>query len=137
VTKICDSSRVVLDNEKLVLSHYEAKMDDPGSIGRQWLTHMLSNGKFESVDRLVVGKGMKVKLKEANFPPHHEDFTKYCRTAAASSSKRLVTYDSDYTAKKKKLLKKLLGLAVQTAEGALLVVHGSCGDAKCMAPHAT
>lgn len=134
LTHDCKSAKVVLDDENIIESHYVNKVTDPLAVGRRWLAHMLASGKFEKVRRIRNPSGIRAELRKAKFPPENEDFMKYCRAAAASSSKRLVTHDSDYDdAKKRRVLRRCFGLEINDAIVAARAVHDSCSDPQCTA----
>lgn len=94
--------QIVIDDEGLIRHQYDTKLG-PLSFGREWVRFMLERGKFSKVHRARIPEGVRVDLEEAHFD--REDYKVYVRTAAASVSRRIVTYDDDYSPEVRRILR--------------------------------
>lgn len=105
---------LVLDSEDLIRTQYERKMPDAQVAGRAWIVHMVLSNKVKRVKRAYISRGVREELRDVGIVG--EDLNYYVRTAVASSDKRLVSHDSDYSSPACRLLKRRLSLTVHTAE---------------------
>ncbi len=112
---------LVLDMGERIRSQYERKMVH-GTLGHEWVRQMAKADKISIVKLGQFNRGVRTALKQAHFDP--EDF-KYVRTAAESCSKRLVSYDPDYSPKVRRILKsRVVGVVVQSATEATCYLTG-------------
>ncbi len=107
-------ARLLMDDRGRINNQYSSKMVQ-GTVGHSWVRQMATKGKVVFVRWRRMDRGTTTKLKEAHFDP--ED-VKYVRTAAESSSKKLVSHDPDYSPSVQRVLKKRMSVQVLDANAA-------------------
>jgi hypothetical protein len=119
----CGLIYLAMDRGKIIENHYASKMQ-AFDLGMMWVMQMGKVLRINECSRCTAPHPLLAKLSELGFPVRNEDFTKYVRTAGGSSSKILVTHDTDYRAPVRRLIKRELGIEVVTAERAIEIIKG-------------
>jgi hypothetical protein len=112
---LAPSARLVMDTGGLIEQQYSDKTGT--AFGASWVRLMGSRSKIVYVERASVDRGARTELNEAGFRISHEDFKHFVRTAAAASSKILVTHDPHF-AGVRRILRRRLGVSVSSASEA-------------------
>lgn len=109
--------QLVVDDEHLIETQYDAHLRKT-PIGKYWLIHVRSAGKFIRVPRRFLDRSIRKRLAECHFD--REDLRNYVRTAASSPSKTIVTHDGDYSGRVVLVLKRHVDhdMRIETAEEA-------------------
>jgi len=94
---------LALDEKGKIKYQYDKNLK-PGTYGEFWLKQMASQDKIRHIPWQRFAKGTKTALQEAHFDT--EDY-KYVETAAFTECKTISTHDSDYSARIRKILKKI------------------------------
>lgn len=103
-------AEIVIDDGGKIAQHYSTKIHK-GDFGFEFVQRM-SSSRVQSTKRASLNSGQKAALQAAGIPLNNEDYKNYIRTTAGSPTKILITFDSDYTSERVKVIKKILGVAV-------------------------
>jgi hypothetical protein len=105
----CHKLLVAID--PYIQQEYNDKMR-PDRFGQYWLTAMAKHGRVVSRDRIDIKRAVKRELLD----DLHFDSgdIKFVRLALVTEAKRIVAEDDDYSEAVRKLLKKGLGLVVES-----------------------
>lgn len=110
--KESDVGRLVWDDGNVIKNQYEEKLGKT-TFGMKWLEELLLAGKVIAVQRCPLSKNQRQAILDTGLVG--EDLQYYVRTVANSPDRRLVSHDSDYDSKTRKVLKKELDVVVCTA----------------------
>lgn len=107
------SSILVLDEEDLIQEEYEDKVRFP-KYGYHWLKHILLVKRYVKYPRAdLPRRALHRLLDRCHMDP--DDVKLFVRTAYASTSKQVVTYDGGYWGKARLCMTRDLGLVVDSA----------------------
>jgi hypothetical protein len=93
---------LALDSKGRIRYQYEEKVKQ--GFGQAWLRRLASTGRISMIKWQKLNKGIVTGLKEEHFDT--EDF-KYVETAAATSCRKLVSHDPDYSTAIRAILRRI------------------------------